>query len=361
MPLLLRTASHRTWTRLLLAGLAPIPLSHPESFLGDPCGLEYKAPSYDRRVFAEMGSGFAVPLDRTLPYVFTPRLSLIMPLDEAYHWNLSGSAAVRFGDSRSAGTLGARLYRSIFGSSDGLMPGFAVGLGPDLVLAHDGGMDAVAEVTVDLTPVLLGARVSWGPVKFNDQAFTRPARLETFIGWRVAGWRRKATALEALLRQPPPPRRRFHPHTDGNWARDYRDAIEQLPDATALAYLSLVQQLMIRLGAQFKHGSPDCGTQLSRLEDARQALNNELRRAADTLRHGADSLTDVRYRPGLDGLLREQSNAFATSLAESLEYAEEHEDYRPDAIVLGPAMMHAIRCVLDGALSSSCVNVRLPQ
>jgi hypothetical protein len=282
-----------------------------------------------------------------------------MPLDQAYHWSLSGSIAARFGDNVSAGTLGARLHRSLFSSTGGIMPGLAIGFGPDLVMAHDGGVDAVGELTVDLTPLMIGARASWGPVKFNDQAFTRPARLETFIAWRIAGWRRESTLLEDYLHQPPPPRRRFRPHVDAGWSDDFKEGIEQLPDSLSLAYLSLVQQLMIRLGAQFEHDSPECDKQLTRLEDARDALSEQLKRDADPLRHGADSLTDVRYLPGLEALLREQSEAFATSLDESIDYAIESEHYPPDRLVLAPAVMHAIRCVLDGALSSSCVNVRV--
>jgi hypothetical protein len=61
----------------------------------------------------------------------------------------------------------------------------------------------------------------------------------------------------------------------------------------------------------------------------------------------------------LEALLREQSEAFATSLDESIDYALESEHYTPDRLVLAPAVMHAILCVLDGALSSSCVNVRV--
>jgi hypothetical protein len=282
-----------------------------------------------------------------------------MPLDEAYHWNLSGSIAARFGDNVSAATLGARLHRSIFSSSGGIMPGLAIGFGPDLVMAHDGGVDAVGELTVDLTPLMIGARASWGPVKFNDQAFTRPARLETFFAWRIAGWRRESTLLEDYLHQPPPPRRRFRPQVDAAWSDDFKEGIEQLPDSLSLAYLSLVQQLMVRLGAQFEHDSPECATQLKRLEDARDALSAKLEEEADPLRHGADSLSDVRYRPGLEALLREQSEAFATSLDESIDYALESEHYTPDRLVLAPAVMHAILCVLDGALSSSCVNVRV--
>jgi hypothetical protein len=351
--------SGSTWPAVLLAALAPFPLLPPEPFLGDPCALQYKAPSYDRRVFAEVASGFAVPLHRALPYVVTPRIVLVKPLDEAYHWHLSGSVAARFGDDVSAGTLGARVHRSLFSSTGGIMPGLAIGFGPDLVLAHDGGMDVVGEITVDLTPLMIGARASWGPVKFNDQAFTRPARLETFIGWRIAGWRRESTLLEDYLHQPPPPRRRFRPQTDAAWSDDFKDGVEQLSQSTSLAYLSLVQQLIIRLGAQFEHDSPECDTQLKRLEDARDALSEKLQEDADTLRHGADSLTDVRYRVGLEALLREQSEAFATSLDESTAYAYEFDGYPPDPLVLAPAVMHAMNCVLDGALSSSCVNVRV--
>jgi hypothetical protein len=345
---------------VLLAALAPFPLLPPESFLGNPCARQYKAPSYDRRVFAEVASGFAVPLGRALPYVFTPRLVLIKPVDEARRWHLSGSFAARFGDNVSSGTLGGRLLRSLFSSRDGIMPGVAIGVGPDLVMAHEGGMDAVAEIVVDLTPLMIGGRVSWGPVKFNDQAFTRPARLETFLAWRIAGWRRQNTPLEALLHQPPPPRRRFRPQTEESWSQDFKDGINQLPDSMSQAYLSLVQQLMLRLGAQFEHDTPECDTQLKRLKDARQALHEQLRRNADTLRHGADSLTDVRYRPGLEALLREQSEAFATSLDEGLAYVSEYEHYGPTDIVLGPAVMHAIQCVLEGTLSPACIKVRVP-
>jgi hypothetical protein len=352
-------ASTRAWPVVLVAALAPFPLLTRERVRSDPCALQYKSPSYDRRVFAELASGFAVPLHRALPYVATPRLVLTMPLDEAYRWNLSGSIAARFGDNVSAATLGARLHRSLFSSSGGIMPGLAIGFGPDLVLAHDGGMDAVGELSVDLTPLMIGARASWGPVRFNDQAFTRPARLETFFAWRIAGWRREHTPLGDYLHQPPPPRRQFRPQVDDAWADDFRNGLKQLSDASTLAYLSLVQQVIIRLGAQFEHESPECDVQLKRLRDARNALAERLQKDADTLRHGADSLTDVRYRSGLEALLREQSEAFATSLDESLAYADEAEAYKPEPIVLGPAMLHAMRCVLDGALSPACVKVRV--
>jgi hypothetical protein len=343
---------------VLAATLAPFHLLASERVVGDPCALQYKAPSYDRRAFAEVASGFAVPLHRSLPYVVTPRIVLVRPLDEAYRWNLSGSVAARFGDGVSTATLGGRLHRALFSSANAFVPGIALGLGPDLVLAHDGGVDAVAELTVDLTPLMLGARASWGPVKFNDEAFTRPARLETFIGWRIAGWRRESTPLDELLHQPPPPRRRFRPQADDAWSDDFKDGIKQLSDSSTLAYLSLVQQLIIRLGAQFDHASPECDGQLKRLEDAKDALAEALKKHADPLRHGADSLTDVRYGPGLEALLREQSEAFATSLDESLAHADQFEDYIPDPLVLAPAVMHAIKCVLDGALSSSCVRVQ---
>jgi hypothetical protein len=351
-------ASATAWTGVVLAALAPLPLLAPARVAKDPCALQYKPPSYDRRIFTEVASGFAVPLNRTLPYVVTPRIELVVPLDQAYQWNLSESGSVRFGDNQTAATLGARLYRSIISSSGGLMPGVALGLGPDLVLAHNGGVDAVAELTVDLTPLMLGARASWGPLKFNDQAFTRPARLETFIGWRIAGWRRASTMLDDYLHQPPPPRRRFHPQTESDWAEDFQDAVEQIPLPEAAAYLSLVQQLTIRLGAEFKHGDPECGNQLKRLKDARASLSARLRDDPDSLRHGADSLSDVRYPVGLTALLREQSEAFATALDQSLEYAKEAEDYIPDRMVLAPAVMHATSCVLDGALSPSCVRVQ---
>jgi hypothetical protein len=205
---------------------------------------------------------------------------------------------------------------------------------------------------------LLGARASWGPVKFNDDAFTRPARLETFIGWRIAGWRRESTQLEDYLHQPPPPRRRFRPQADPEWSDDFQDAVEQIPDPYSAAYLSLVQQLIIRLGVQFKNDDPECKSQLQRLRDARAALTAKLKQDADTLRHGADSLSDVRYPTGLLALLREQSEAFATALDQSVDYASLAEDYPPDRMVLGPAVMHAIGCVLDGPLSASCVRVQ---
>jgi hypothetical protein len=351
-------APWKAWPAVLAAALVPASLPAFERVPSDPCALQYKAPSYDRRVFAEVASGFAVPLHRTLPYVVTPRIVLIRPLDEEYRWHLSGSVAARFGDDMTAATFGGRLHRSLFSSANAFMPVIALGLGPDLVLAHDGGVDAVAELTVDLTPLMIGARASWGPLKFNDDAFTRPARLETFIGWRIAGWRRESTPLDELLHQPPPPRRRFRPQVDEAWSVDFARAIDRLSASNTLAYLSLVQQLIIRLGAQFDHASPECDGQLNRLKDAREALTEKLQQDTDTLRHGADSLSDVRYRAGLEALLREQSEAFATSLDESLAYVDQFEDYGPDPLVLAPAVMHAMQCVLDGALSSSCVRVQ---
>jgi hypothetical protein len=320
--------------------------------LDDPCALQYKVPSYDRRVFAEVASGFLVPENRPLPYVVTPRIVLLRPLDAAYRWSLSGSIAARFGDGESKGTLGARLHRSIASSASAIMPGLTLGLGPDLVLASDGGVDAVAEVRVDLTPLMIGARASWGPITFNNDVFTHPARLETFIGWRIFGWRRESTPLEDLLHQPPPPRRRFRPQANAAWHDDFRKGIDGLSDTLPEfhSYLSLVQQLTIRFGAQFDHSSSDCGRQRARLQDARAALTKALRRKPG----GA---TDVRTLSGLQGLLREQSEAFATSVTQSMEYAAQAEHYRPDSFLLAPAVKHAMNCVLDGTLSSSCVRV----
>jgi hypothetical protein len=314
----------------------------------DPCRLQYKAPSYDRRAFAELASGFLVPENRPFPYVITPRLILLRPLDAAYRWSLSGSIAGRFGDGASQGTIGVRLHRSIASSASQILPGLTIGLGPELVLAHEGGFDAVAEVTVDLTPLMIGARGSWGPIRFSDDAFNRPARLETFIGWRITGWRRQSTPLEDLLHQPPPPRRRFHPRADAAWADDFEKAVTQLSDPGS--YLSLVQQLTIRFGAQFEHGSQDCGRQRTRLQDARAALAKALRDSV--------SATDVRQRSRLESLLREQSEAFASSLTESVEYASAAEYYNPNPLVLAPAVMHAMNCVLEGPLSSSCIRVQ---
>jgi hypothetical protein len=326
--------------------------------MGDPCSLQYKAPSYDRRVFAEVASGFLVPEGRPLPYVVTPSLVLLRPIDDAYRWSLSGSVSGRFGDDASMLAIGARVHRSILSGANAIMPGIALGLGPDLVLAHNGGVDAVVEVTVDLTPLLLGARASWGPITFTHSAFSHPARLETFLGWRIFGWRRGSTALEQLLHQPPPPRRRFRPQIEKSWADDFKQAVASLSLSDALAYLSLVQQVTIRFGAQFDHAAPDCGRQLDRLKNARIALSSRLRQKPDSLRQEADSSTSVRYRSGLEALLREQSEAFATSLGESLAYVSDAEGYRPDPLVLGPAVMHAMNCVLDGALSASCVRVQ---
>lgn len=180
---------------LAAALVAPFPLAASGPGRDDPCALQYKAPSYDRRLFAELGSGFRVPQDRPFPYVVTPRVVLLRPLDAKYRWSLSGSVAARFGDRESSGTLGARLHRSIASGTGTIRPGLAIGLGPDLVLAHHGGLEAAAEITVDLTPLMIGARGSWGPITLNHDAFSRPARLETFIGWRILGWRRESTPL----------------------------------------------------------------------------------------------------------------------------------------------------------------------
>ncbi len=65
---------------------------------------------------------------------------------------------------------------------------------------------------------------------------------------------------------------------------------------------------------------------------------------------------DARRPEGLEALLREHSQAFANALTESVAFANAAEDYNPDSLVLGPAVVHAIECVLDGALSQSCMK-----
>ncbi len=223
-----RWARPRSWQPILLLLLAPARLT--ASDLDDPCRLQLKHPTYDTRAFPELGSGFAVPHHRSVPYVITPRLLFLRPIDEAHRWTLSGSIAGRFGDSQEMATIGARVHRAI-GGSNILLSGASLGLGSDLVLAHDGGLDAVIEGILDLTPMILGVRAAWGPITFRDDAFSRPARLETFFGWKISTWKRDSTPVEELLRQPPPPRRRFEPVSPPKaWDSAFVSAVKAISD-----------------------------------------------------------------------------------------------------------------------------------
>jgi hypothetical protein len=317
---------------------------------GGPCTLQLKHPTYDTRAFIEMGSGFAVPQNRALPYVFTPRLLFLRPIDEAHRWTLAGSLAGRFGNDQESATIGARIHRAI-GGSNPLLSGLTIGLGPDLVMAHNGGLDGVVEAIVDLTPLIIGARASWGPITLRSDAFSRPARLETFIGWKISTWRRDSTQLEELLHQPPPPRRRFEPglQPSKKWSPDLNHAVKNIADT--LAYLSLVQQLVIRFGAQFDHTSDDCERQLETLRGAQKAL-------VSAWQGKPGSPADPRMPGNLEALLREQSQAFANAVTEGVAFENEAEDYDPDPLLLGAAVLHAIDCVLEGALSESCMKPR---
>src|SRR5918999_112259 len=137
MPLLPRLRSPGiTWRVALAALVVPSPLPAGDGG-DDPCALQYKAPSYDRRGFAQGASGFCVAQDRPWPYVITPRVILLRPIDADYRWSVSGSIAGRFGDRESMAVLGLRLHWAAIRTTKVITPGVSLGLGPDLVLAHD--------------------------------------------------------------------------------------------------------------------------------------------------------------------------------------------------------------------------------
>lgn len=337
-----RRASWRVSLAALLAQLSLLTVGQAQ---GNPCELQLKAVSYGLRIFAEAGSGFLAPHSRPLPYVFTPRLTLLLPLDAWSRWHLSPTVAMRFGDGNLQGVIGVLIQGSILSGASTIKPGIALGLGPELVLSEGerGFLDGVAQLTVDLTPLMFGGRVSWGPI--NRDFFSNPARLETYLGWRIKTLRRSSAPIERLLG---PGRPRFRPYAKTSWASEFREAIAGLSATRAQDYLSLVQQMITQLDGRFKRYDPNCGRKIGELEAARIDLD-------DALQH-PEVEPDVREQLGLENLLHEHSEAFVSSLQESLRYSLEAEAYQPSPTLLAPAVMHAMNCVLDGSLAASCLR-----